>query len=156
LSNETIKRVDAFAHSLCGCNYQVWIDFRHFLYEKDGDFLIQDLKKAYSERDDLYGEIEKTSLDEAIKKIEEYLRLESTYGWNLASSSNKKLIENRFSKFFGFLSEKINLNNVSIVYKHIPEDSGSFFVDYIIWGFCFIFLYSNKKEGLLGGGCASD
>lgn len=151
---------DDFSKLLCGGNYVVDVEMILFEYKgKDNEFDMNTLKFIYpQEASNIHGNVVEINWDSVAKEINEILQY-SEYREVLINAKElgkdvvpNDVFEKRKTIFWGIIEKYISLPPDKI-YKHIPRVP-SFFADFMMWGFCYIFLKDGKGLVLHAG--ASD
>ena len=148
--SEDFKR---FANSFSRTNYVVWFKAISFNIADNKDLSINVLKALGNQlerKENINGKIFETNWNNIERKIEEFFSYTGFSGGYVGHDSS--LVKHRKKIFLYLISKYINIP-AEKVYYHDP-DVGSYFSDYVMWGFCYMLVKGNK--GLLISGGSSD
>ncbi len=156
ISNNFKKLADSFE----GMNYQIWIEAWVFSFRrKKGEFSIQDFNNIFSNKlpEEVDGMVTNISWFSALSDINKSLSYTS---YDIGIQTQDEMLNiappdlraKRLKEFWGIVEKYISIPP-QVVYHHYPK-GGSHFCDYMMWGFCYIFL--NDQKGLVIHAGASD
>jgi hypothetical protein len=163
IKKETIldltEKFSAFVDSMQGSNYVAWIEVRKFEYEDNIYFSLNNLREIFSDvlinsKNYIEGEIMKSTFSLAQEEIKDSLSWVGQRGGNVSALRDSHLTHARTIIFWNLIEKNFDIKLITKVFKHQAQFD-SYFGDFFIWGFCYIFLNEHDKIGLVISGGAS-
>jgi len=148
---EISSEFDKLEELLDDANYVVSILAKTFHYELEDDkpFTIENLKFIFSkEKNTIKGELQNITWDKTLKKISQYLsyatylhssKKDESSGFRIVSQDK---LQERNDILWNSIKKYTQIPPKEVI-EHIPVQP-SYFGDFLIWGFCYIFLSNGK------------
>jgi hypothetical protein len=149
-----------FVHSIRGSNYVVWIETRKFEYEGNIYFFLNNLREIFSDviidsKNYIEGKIIKSTFFLAEEEITKYLSWTAQRGGDISILKDQELIQVRTKIFWDLVQKNFDVKLITKVFKHQPQ-AGSYFDDFVMWGFCYVFLNEEDNTGIVLAAGAAD
>jgi hypothetical protein len=164
IKKETIRDIsenfESFVESMEASDYVVWLELRKFSYDDGSGIVLANLREIFYnginiQKYPIKGELIELDAHFALEEIEKKLTFLEHNNLDLNKVEIQNLTKERMLNFLNLIEKDFELKSTTKVFQHRAQ-AGSYFGDFIMWGFCIIFLNEQDQVGLVISGGASD